>query len=347
MLFFIKNSILVKSPRSALLFTHGINILDTISNITSTSRFSKAKSFTFGSHQSFPLRYGWIEKFCLGIFDKYGSEPFEKDELKPEILSQNYGLGNNMAKSLRFWLKICGIINDNPNSKEKPTLTHFGLKTFGPNGLDPYLEKKETIWHLHYNIISNKKNMSTWGWFFNFYGKQSFDRQQLVNEISEAASFDNKEFSENSIKRDVDCFVRSYLAPSSSSVFTAEDVLECPLTELNLLRKVYGNVLSANRGFQDRIPDELFLLSIENLRTSLDISANTITLETLLNSPFSPGSNFLLSRDALTEKLENISYMSQNSIELDQSSGLAQIVIKNDKYKDIFENYFSNKKAVA
>ena len=153
--------------------------------------------------------------------------------------------------------------------------------------------------------------------------------------------------SENSIKRDVDCFVRSYLAPSSSSVFTAEDVLECPLTELNLLRKVYGNVLSANRDFQDRIPNELFLLSIENLRTSLDISANTITLETLLNSPFSPGSNFLLSRDALTEKLENVSYMSQNSIELDQSSGLAQIVIKNDKYKEIFENYFSNKKAVA
>ena len=145
MLFFIKNSILVKSPRSALLFTHGINILDTISNITSTSRFSKAKSFTFGSHQSFPLRYGWIEKFCLGIFDKYGSEPFEKDELKPEILSQNYGLGNNMAKSLRFWLKICGIINDNPNSKAKPTLTHFGLKTFGQNGLDPYLEKRNNL----------------------------------------------------------------------------------------------------------------------------------------------------------------------------------------------------------
>ena len=105
---------------------------------------------------------------------------------------------------------------------------------------------------------------------------------------------------------------------------------------------MYGNVLSANRGFQDRIPDELFLLSIENLRTSLDISANTITLETLLNSPFSPGSNFLLSRDALTEKLKIL--VTANSIELDQSSGLAQIVIKNDKYKDIFENYFSNKR---
>ena len=53
--------------------------------------------------------------------------------------------------------------------------------------------------------------MSTWGWFFNFYGKQSFYRQQLVNEISESC-FDNKALYENSIKRDVDCFVRSYLA---------------------------------------------------------------------------------------------------------------------------------------
>ena len=46
----------------------------------------------------------------------------EKEELRPEVLSQNYGLGNNMAKSLRFWLKFCGIVNDNPNSKEKPQL---------------------------------------------------------------------------------------------------------------------------------------------------------------------------------------------------------------------------------
>ena len=316
-------------------------------SITSTSSFLKPKSFSFGSHQSFPLRYGWIEKFCIGIVEKYGFESFEKDELKPEILSQKYGLGNNMAKSLRFWLKLCGIIIDNPNSKEKPRLTEFGKNTFGPEGFDPYLEKKETIWHLHYNIISNKKNMSTWNWFYNFFGKQSFDRQQLVNEISEASSIDNKEFSETNIKRDVDCFVRSYVAPNASSVNSAEDILECPLTELNLIRKVYGNALSANRGYQERIPDYLFLKSIDNLRQTLGITANTITVETLLNSPFSPGTNFLLSREALTEKLEDINLISQSSMELDQSSGLAQIIIKDDGYKNILNNDNQVQKAVA
>ena len=58
----------------------GNNILAVNSTITSTSRFSNIKSFSFGSHQSFPLRYGWIEKFCLGIQTKYGNNPFEKDE---------------------------------------------------------------------------------------------------------------------------------------------------------------------------------------------------------------------------------------------------------------------------
>ena len=83
-------------------------------SITSTYSFSKPKSFSFGSHQSFPLRYGWIEKCCIGIIEKRGYDTFEKEDLRPEILSQQYGLGNNMAKSLRFWLKLCGIINDNP-----------------------------------------------------------------------------------------------------------------------------------------------------------------------------------------------------------------------------------------
>ena len=55
----------------------------------------------------------------------------------------------------------------------------------------------------------------------------------------------------------------------------------------------------------------------------------------------------MLSREALTEKLENISVISENSIELDQSSGLAQIIIKDDKFKNIYENYQFHQKAVA
>ena len=42
-----------------------------------------------------------------------------REDLKPENLSIKYGLGSNMAKSIRFWLKACRITEDRPNSKKK------------------------------------------------------------------------------------------------------------------------------------------------------------------------------------------------------------------------------------
>ncbi len=315
--------------------------------ITSTSSFSNKNSFSFGSHQSFPLRYGWIEKVCFGIMQKNGNNPFEKEELKPEILSQNYGLGSNMAKSLRFWLKACGITHDNPNSQEKPYFTKFAFKIFGPDGEDRYLEKKETIWRLHFNIISNFRYASTWSWFFNYFLKQNFDRQQLLSELIQTASLSNKNISEGNVKRDVDCFVRSYVGSNSKQASSVEDALDCPLIELNLIRKGFGNTLLAKRDSHNSIPDDLFLLSIHNLRNNLKTSAKTITVETLLNSPYSPGCNFLLSREFLLQKLENIHEISDNSLELDQSSGLAQIIIKDDKYISILQNHEMPLKEVA
>lgn len=301
------------------------------STIAITQDIHNQNSFSFGSHQSFPLRYGWIEKVCISLMNQYGSGSFKKDELKPEILSQNYGLGNNMAKSLRFWLKACGITVDIPNSNKDPNFTDFAFKIFGPDGEDKYLEKKETIWRLHFNVVTNFKFSSTWFWFFNFYNKQNFDRQQLVMELLQAANTSSKIFNENNIKRDVDCFVRSYVA-SSSADNTYEDALDCPFVELNLIRKTTGNSLLAKRGFQESIPDDLFLRSINNLHVSLGLNTRTITIESLLNSPFSPGCNFLLSREAMTSKLELIHEISNGAIELDQSSGLAQIVINNQNY---------------
>ena len=63
------------------------------------------------------------------------------------------------------------VENDIPNIKEAPYFSKFAMETFGKSGNDPFLEKKETIWKLHYNTISNFKYASTWHWFFNYFGK--------------------------------------------------------------------------------------------------------------------------------------------------------------------------------
>jgi hypothetical protein len=316
---------------------------------TTTSSSSNNKSFSFGSHQSFPLRYGWIEKVCIDLMknmDKNKPKYIHRDNLKPEYLCLEYGLGSNMAKSIRFWLKACGITIDKPNSKIEPKFTNFAYQTFGPNGTDQYLEKKETIWKLHYNLVTNSEFSSTWSWFFNEFRKQSFDRQQLVNDVFEASNSEKKTYTEANIKRDVDCFVRSYAGSASMSSNVAEDALECPFVELNLIRKSFGNTLVAKRSDQKSLPDNLFLLSIINL--SKILHSNTITVETLLNAPYSPGCIFLLNREYLIERLEEIHKISENSFVLDQSSGLAQIIVNKENFKNIDQSIdinFDNKDA--
>ena len=308
---------------------------------TTTFSLSKKKNiFSFGSHQSFPLRYGWIEKFCINLKKNKPYNIIPRDDLRPENLSIEYGLGNNMAKSIRFWLKACRITKDRPSSKKNPEFTDFAVKIFGPHGKDVYLEQIETIWRLHYNLVTNYENATTWCWFFNFFKKQTFDRQQLVNDIYAAASTHNKIYSETNIKRDVDCFVRSYVGTTADNSFMNEEALECPFVELNLIRKGFGNTLVANRGERKSLPDDLFLYSIINLWVSQDSKSSTISVEALLNDPFSPGSIFLLDRDNLVERLEQIESLSNGSIILDQSSGLAQIIINENKLMKNFKELF-------
>ena len=42
--------------------------------------------------------------------------------------------------------------------------------------------------------------MTTWGWF-NYFNRQSFDRQQLVNEITDATSVEHKNILKIILKR--------------------------------------------------------------------------------------------------------------------------------------------------
>ena len=66
--------------------------------------------FSLNGHQTFPMRYGWLEKICINLIDKYQLDTFNIDLIRHEELITNYGLGKNMAESLRFWLKSCDII---------------------------------------------------------------------------------------------------------------------------------------------------------------------------------------------------------------------------------------------
>ncbi len=114
---------------------------------------------SFGRHETFPLRYGWLPK---------GFQAVQKD---PHIFENadeatvRMGVGKNMVNSIRFWLRATGMM-----ASKDYSLTQLGKKILNdekPKGWDPYLEDEATIWLLHWLLASNAELSTTWFWFFN------------------------------------------------------------------------------------------------------------------------------------------------------------------------------------
>ena len=151
-------------------------------------------------HEKFALRDGWLTK-GLSIIDKrpdafLGSEG-------PDL----FGIGNNMVKSLRYWMKAFKLIEENPGVGAK--LSELG-KIILQN--DVYLEKNFTLWILHSQIAKNIADATTWYMFFNKCNVIDMEKDEiekiLYREISQYVM--GQPFSENSLKNDVDVLLNMY-----------------------------------------------------------------------------------------------------------------------------------------
>ena len=278
--------------------------------------------FSFNGHQTFPLRYGWIEKICLELVREFQDRDITLSALQPDILVASHGLGQNMAKSARYWLRATSVISENSQNKTAQ-FTDLGWSLFGPDGSDRYLEKMATIWRLHWRLTLNSRLAPSWFWYFNFFGRQSFDRQELIEDIAAINSSGEKV-----IKRDVDCLVRSYSSSSSLGNFSEDDI-QSPLSDLSLFITGAGGVIRARRASRRDLPLNLLAASILRLWNSLNRSSRTISLEACHDHPFSPGRAFLMDRLSLENALEELEKETVG-FSLDRSSGLSQIAISNE-----------------
>lgn len=77
-------------------------------------------------HEKFLLREGWINKGLRII-------PTQSDAFIVKEAPDIFGIGNNMVKSLRYWMKSMGLTNE--NGSELSALGKIIAK------YDPYLEK--------------------------------------------------------------------------------------------------------------------------------------------------------------------------------------------------------------
>ncbi len=179
-------------------------------------------------HEKFSLRDGWLNKGLIKV--KEDPTAFQGTN-GPD----NFGIGNNMVKSLRYWLKAFGLMKESAN--KGASLTRFGELVLEN---DPYFEDIFTIWMLHSHIAKNADEATSWFVFFNRMDVEDIEKEYLdailLREVTKYAS--GVSFSVNSVKNDLDVLLNMY--SKSKTITDPEDKNISPLAQLNLIKNVDG-----------------------------------------------------------------------------------------------------------
>ena len=132
----------------------------------------------FSGHQTFPLRYGWLEKtyeFVLG-----GKSFFHESAIV------DLGVGKNMVASIKYWAELAGIIENND-------LTTFAKNLLDEKtGWDPYLEDLASWWLLHWRIITNPKFQTSGTALFSHIKTQEFSNSLVTKSVFRSTDPNNR-----------------------------------------------------------------------------------------------------------------------------------------------------------
>lgn len=281
----------------------------------------------FSGHETFPMRYGWLKKAydTVAASQKNGSDHSPFNDVNAIA---HFGVGKNMVSAIRHWATQCGMISQGSKGNLSVT-TELGDKIFAPNGLDPFMENPSTLWLIHWQLSANP-TLTTWFWVFSHLPTPSFDREHISTALEKVGVQRGwTKMAAATIKRDVECFVRTYAAKPKKSNQTLEDTIESPLTELNLIKAIgKKDGFRLVRGAKSSLGDGVFSYAVLKFWESYSKTGTTISFETLAHHPGSPGKVFLLTEDDLADRLTRIEPLTDGAVSWSETAGLKQIVKK-------------------
>tara|TARA_Y100000782_G_scaffold103987_1_gene122615 strand:+ start:1811 stop:2806 length:996 start_codon:yes stop_codon:yes gene_type:complete len=277
----------------------------------------------FSGHETFPLRYGWLKKAYDAVAERAG-DPNSKTAFTSEDAIARFGVGKNMVSSMRHWATCCGIIADGEGASELTT-TELGDQIFGKNGFDPYMEHPASLWLIHWHL-AGRPEKTTWHWSFNNFPGATFERERLVRALEKVAE-DRAwpRVSATTIRRDVECFLRTYAAKIPSGKTSPEDTLESPLSELGLIKAVgKRDGFRFARGPKSTLGNGVFLYALINFWKHYS-TAQTLSFEAIAHEPGSPGRAFLLDENDIADRLLDLEEFTDGAFRWSETAGLKQV----------------------
>ena len=277
-------------------------------------------------HEKFPLRDGWISKGLVLVKDN--PKVFQGKE-GPDV----FGIGNNMVKSLRYWLKAFNLISESTSTGA--TLTRLGEIICK---YDPYLEDDYTLWILHSQISKNLFEATSWYMFFNRCEIEDLNKETiekiLVREIRKYVL--DQTFSEKSVKADLDVLLNMY--GKKRGMVDPEDNSISPFARLKLVKCIDG-IYTKSQPDRNIINEWIILYELAEQMKDND----SISIEQVLNDECGISKIYQLNTVVSNELLDCLDALGY--IRVDRTAGLDMIYkAKEFTVEETLLEYYENQR---
>jgi hypothetical protein len=291
---------------------------------------------SFGRHEKFVFRYGWLKKG----FDALSDDPyiFSRDEALVVL-----GVGKNMVRSIRHWClatKVARESNGGGRTRELDR-TRLGERLLADGGWDPYLEDVGTLWLIHWELVTNTERALVWNIAYSGFYESEFTKPQLNGFV--ARQIDRLGFSttDSMIAREVDTFLRTYTTAITRTKVghVAEESLDCPLAELDIIRAApEDGIYRFDVGPKVTLPTAIVGYALLFYFCGLELPHRTVAVDDCIYRWGSPGQVYKLDENSMVEYLDELERLTDGALRLQESGGLHQVYLHGLQAHE-FEHY--------
>jgi len=246
------------------------------------------------------------------------------------------GVGKNMVRSIRFWIEATGMAT--PSSDGSLCPTWLGDLLFRGRRLDPYMEDIQTLWLIHWNLCTHVENpLFAWEFLFSRWQEPEFTEANVLKALSREAENQSKKLSHVTLQQHLQVFLHTYVPTGGRKADIAEDNLDCPLTELEMLVRVGDREdTGASRGGRDpiyvfrreekpSISQALFSYCVHDFWRKAFPNEQTLSARSLVTAPRSPGQVFKIPEEAIYARLEDLHAITHGTLRYSESAMLRQV----------------------
>ncbi len=279
-------------------------------------------NYRLKAYETFTIREGWLAKALRALHD-------------PKVFQVNYGadalgVGTNMAKSIRYWTRCCGLTEERSN--KGTFLTELGQIIYTE---DPYVENPFTLFILHCNIARNFEQATSWSVFFNDFDITSFTKSELNSAMMDLLLERTGEgkLPEKSVNEDCGSILSMYCA-KETEVKDPEDNKTCPFTSLGLISR-NGAVFEKSQPFSTKLTSDVVLYLISDRLAE----EGSLQIDDIVDGIDMPGKILNLSRIKVNAYLDELE--KQGFVTVNRTAGLDIVYPKNlIDCSDIVRNHY-------